>query len=801
MIRFYPAVVAGLLLTATDVWAQAPTAEGATLGWTFTASDLADLPTGGSLYSIFDTIAAEVISDRVDGGGLYTGEMARIGSHGSSWTQTTFRVGDADITNPYLGGTPLLVPLPYAWDRVDVTTGLMPAETNTPGTLVTLVPRAPSPTWIRTIEFTGAGPWLEGQQPSDPAPIARQQSWANGTVLLSGPLIPGRLGLAFTGTFTKSSRFERTEATELDSHLASAFAHVVFTPDARNTLDIVGWVEQSETPDVNRIAFDAPLTTDVSDAVHVQATWERRLSRTSWALFGDFSRRAQSNDLPTSGTFVVDRVIDGPVPDLVTPASGSVTTWSLGGRITPTPFPVGGRQHMIRGGIVVSGANATQQSTFTGDIGELVGGVPARVWRYASPAQPSDWHSTDLAVYASDAVALHPRVALDAGLRFEAAGGSAAGSASSISWANWYPRANLRWELTDYQHIAALVGFRRYGERLLLNELAEGDPSAPFGSIYQWPASANPSLPAPGARIGPVGPGTGNVPGVTGIDPALERPAIDELVVGFESRPRADAVIRLSAIVRREQQLLGVVAAGVPASEYVKTFIPDPGTDRAGGRPLAVYDRPVETFGQDQFRLVNVPNVDATFAGVDLTIQASLHRLSLIFGATAGRSEGVAGNVGFGPLENDYGVLGDVFIDPNARTYAKGRMFTERGYTIKTAGIFTLPWDVRVGYVARYQDGQHFARLVVVSGLNQGTEEIRAFQNGQTRFQMTPTLDLRVQRPFTVSGVHLAVLFDAYNVLNTGYEVEAYDVTGPDSRLTTAVQPARALHLGVRVTF
>ena len=789
------------MFTATDVWAQPPAPEGPTLGWTFSSSALADLPTGGSVYSIFDTIAAEVISDRVDGGGLYTGEMARIGSHGSSWTQTMFRIGDADVTNPYLGGTPFLVPLPYAWDRVDVTTGLMPAEANAPGTLVTLVPRAPSSTWIRTAEFMGGGPWLEGQQPSEPPAVARQQSWANGSVLLSGPLIPDRLGLAFTGTFTKSSRYERDDPNELDSHLVSAFAHVVFTPDARNTLDIVGWVEQSETPDANRNVFDAPVATDTSDAIHVQATWERRSSKASWAWFGDFSRRAQSNDLPTGGTFVVDRVLDGPIPDLLTPASGSVSSWSLGGRITAPPLTAANRQHVIRGGIVVSGANASVQSTFTGDIGELVAGVPARLWRYTSPAQASDWHSTDLAVYASDAIALHPRLALDAGLRFEAVAGSAAGSASSISWANWYPRANLRWELTDYQHIAAFTGFSRYGERLLLNELAEGDSSAPFGTVYQWPANANPALPSPGARIGPVGPGTGGVPGVTGIDPALQRPAIDELVVGFESRPNADAVIRLSALVRREQQLLGVIDAGVPPSDYVETFIPDPGTDRAGGRPLAVYNRPVGTFGQDQYVLVNIPTIDATFAGVDLTIQATLRRLFLMFGATAGRSEGIAGNVGFGPLENDYGVLGDAFTDPNARTYAKGRLFTERGYTIKTAGIFTLPWDVRVGYAARYQDGQHFARLVVVSGLNQGAEEIRAFQNGQTRFQMTPTLDLRVQRPFTLNGVHLAVLFDAYNVLNTGYEVEEYDVTGPDSRLPTAIQPPRALRLGVRVTF
>src|SRR5437773_2618214 len=82
--------------------------------------------------------------------------------------------------------------------------------------------------------------------------------------------------------------------------------------------------------------------------------------------------------------------------------------------------------------------------------------------------------------------------------------------------------------------------------------------------------------------------------------------------------------------------------------------------------------------------------------------------------ATAGRSEALSANVGFSPLENDHGVLGEVFLDPNARTFAQGRVFTERGYTIKTAGVFRLPWDLKLGYAARYQDGQHFARLVIV---------------------------------------------------------------------------------------
>lgn len=800
MIRFYPALVAVLLLTASNALAQTTTDKPA-LGSTFSVPVLADLPTGGSLYSIFDTIPGEVTTEHLDTGGMYTGEMARIGSHGSSWTQTLFRVGDVNVTNPFGGGTPLLVPLPYAWDRVDINTGLMPIETNAPGMAVTLVPRSPSRTWIRMFEFLGSGPaFMAGGEVTDPPAIARQHAWNNGTFLVSGPIVPNRLGLVLTGTLTKSTRLERDDPTLLDSSLGSVFTHLVFTPNTRDALHIVGWVEGSTTPDAYRTQFGQPLADDKSSAGDVQATWERSDSKLNWALYGNFGRRAQSNTLPTDGTFVVDRVYDGPIPDLLNPATGSEMTWSVGGRATLAPRTLSGRKHVVRAGLELSGANASLRSTFNGQIGELVAGIPARVWEFTSPDPGSDWSSTDFAIYAADTWILHPRFTLDGGVRFESVHGSAQGSASNVSWNNWLPRASMRWEFSNWAHIAAVSGFSRYGHRLLLNELAEGDPSAPFGNVFRW-NGANPQQPTPGVLIGPVGPGTGGNAGLASIDPALNRPYQDEFIAGFESRPRADTVIRLAALARRDRQVLGVMDVGVPASAYTKTVIHDPGDDHSQNQPLPVYNRPISTFGDDQYLLTNPPDNEATFVGVELTFQTTFPHLYIMFGATAGRSEAIAGNVGFGPLENDHGVLGDVYIDPNSGTYAKGRVFTERGYTMKSGGVVTLPWDVKVGYAARYQDGQHFARLVIVPGLNQGAEQIRAFRNGTTRFTMTPTLDLRLQKSFTLNSTRLSILMDVYNVLNMSYEVEEFPVTGPTSRLTSAVQPPLAMRLGFRYTF
>ena len=147
------------------------------------------------------------------------------------------------------------------------------------------------------------------------------------------------------------------------------------------------------------------------------------------------------------------------------------------------------------------------------------------------------------------------------------------------------------------------------------------------------------------------------------------------------------------------------------------------------------------------------------------------------------------------------GIIGELFTDPNAATNARGRLFTERGYTIKTAGTYHFPHDFRVGVVGRYQDGQHFARLVIVPDLNQGVEAIRAFVNGKTRFTYTMTFDARLQKGFTIGSRRLAFLVDAYNVFNTKTEIEEFPVTGPISRLTSAVRPPRSVHLGLKFDF
>jgi len=138
---------------------------------------------------------------------------------------------------------------------------------------------------------------------------------------------------------------------------------------------------------------------------------------------------------------------------------------------------------------------------------------------------------------------------------------------------------------------------------------------------------------------------------------------MDEIVFGFDGHPNSATFVRLSAMARRERQLLGVVDNGVPESSYALSHVDDPGVDLAGTQDdqlLPIFNRSPATFGRDTYALTNPADNEATLVGVDVNIQSHTNRLFYLVGATASRSEGLAGNRGF--LPSDTKTSGNVVV-------------------------------------------------------------------------------------------------------------------------------------------
>jgi hypothetical protein len=126
-------------------------------------------------------------------------------------------------------------------------------------------------------------------------------------------------------------------------------------------------------------------------------------------------------------------------------------------------------------------------------------------------------------------------------------------------------------------------------------------------------------------------------------------------------------------------------------------------------------------------------------------------------------------------------------------------LFYDRAFAIKVLGAYKGPGPLGASLVARYQDGQPFARVVIVPDLPQGAEGIPAIRRSEHRFTYTLTVDARIERSFRVGKGRLALAVEAFNLLDMKNEVEENVADGPSFRSVTAIQPPRAVRIGLRL--
>ncbi len=748
---------------------------GPAYGASFGAAPLRELPSGGGLWPLLETVEGSAVTDRIDAGGLYAGTPALLGAHGGSWTDTVYRLGELDATDPDRGGTPLFWPDTAALEGVQMDTALTPADSAGPGPVVVLEPRRPGSAWHGAAEATGAP---ASSRPAGPPPIARFASAADASLTADGPLLKDRLGLLVAGRFSQSRRLDRDQPDAVRSRVGSLLAHLVATPGARDEVRLLALVQHTDRP-------------DSAGFVQIQSVWERRAGPgLAWSLAGGYQHGAFQSE--ASGA-PLERLLDGPVPEQLLPGRATRARWDLAGRVERDL----GR-HALRLGASAERASAMATPSGIRVRPVLLDGAATHVWDYDYAGPESRRHSNDVALWASDRIAVADRLELEAGLRYERTTGSA-DRGGRIAWQGIDPRLQARWRLSP--SFVLFGGAGRYRHALPLRHLAFGDPAGPQGAVYLWQDANQDRVfqeSERGALVSRVGPGSAT------IEPGLKPPHTREAVVGFEARV-GPVRARLAGHYRKGRNLVESVNVGVPFASYQTSFLADPAGDILGpadDQLLPIRNRDPASFGQDRYLLTNPRDHSTLYEGVELEIDTHLgRRVWIRLSGAAFRADGYGSYRGFRASENDSGLVGETFDDPNADTHGRGRLFFDRAYTLKLAGTWRAPGDVRLGAAVRYQDGQPFSRLVIATGLNQGTEAIRAIPDGRSRFGYNLTLDVHLEKGFTLGRVRLAGVAGGWNLTSARREIEEYVVTGPRFRETTAVQPPRSFRFGARVEF
>ena len=800
LLCFGAAVATPVLGQTTSM--SSPTQTTPQLGSTLCAQTLDYLPLGENVFAALETTQSEAISDRFNASGLNIGQPARVGAFLGSWSQTSYRIGDIDITDPSGSGAPLLFPELAVWDCVNVATGLMPSEFNPPGLGITFFPKPligarPGMRWQTSVRGSVAGGGLASPTPAGSVPpIERLNQFGHTSVVTTGSLIPDRLGLTAGGSWARASKFLREVTPGADSDLASAFANLVYSPSPNTQSRTLGWVQQTTVPFAYAQLFPRDASTR-DRAVHLQSAFDSSLRSNRLHFSGGVTARSRHHDLADNSILTADRLTDGPIPAIASAADNQFAgRWMVRGRVEPKPIVSGNRQrHAVGFGGSVDRAFLRLSDQFIGTIGELVDRQPARRWFFSAPDEDSRRHATTVAAFATDQLTIGPNLTVDAGLRFESVTGRADSAATDVAWLTLLPRAVLRWSLGSKVIVG---GYRRAANQLNLDLLAFGDPNAQTATVTRF-------LTAPlaaAAIIDRVGPGTGGNPQFSTVNPNLKRPVTDEYVIGIESQRFGWLQIGATGTARREANAIAVADVGVPLTSYSTIGIPDPGHDFASpddDQVLTAYNRLPGSYGRNQYLVTNTTDPAATMFALKLWAYGATNKVLVLFGATASMANGAAANRGYGPLENDQDLVGELLTDPNATTFARGRLFSDRAFTAKWTTTYLFPKDIRLGVIARYQDGQPFARLVAVPDLNQGPELIRAYPNAGNRFTFTGTLDIRIQKGLTFGKQHLDGIIDFYNLATRSNEVEEYTVTGSNFRTPTAIEPPRSIHVGFRL--
>jgi hypothetical protein len=771
-------------------------------GTAFDTEALRALPSSRDAWSLLETAETSAVVDRLDNGGLWTGQAPRFNALGVSFAQTSVVFGGGDVSDPFGSGAPLLLPDLGALAGFDAVNAFASVEAAGSGPLLVLRPLRAGGVWRGTLEGAATPSGLQEDAPAGPPAIARYDSWRRGAFSLAGPLVPGSIGLALAGSATAVSRFERDESQTRDGRARSLLAHLTWS-GPRQEGRLLGLIQDTRRPDPARALFGNAARRDDSFA-HLQAGWTRRAAAGAAVHASVTYGRARSSAAGArEAVGTVEPLSDGPIPDMVVGGPGvrQRTAAALTFRAAPRAWRRS--LHAVSLGVEAGGEKAELAGSGPITIGERVGGRPARVWEFPARPAATRWSATELAAHVADRVRIGDRLVVEAGARLEStrAGGD---GPTRISWQAVSPRVRARATVDGRGTLAVFGGWARLRDRLSLRLLAFGDPSAPAATVSRWQDDGDRRF-TPGeqgrlvAYAGPGGPRSS-------IDPDLTAPRTDELLAGVEARLGPRVVVRFSGVDRRTRRGIESVNVGVPPDRYRTFTVFDVGGDFAqtgDDQQLPIRDRDPASFGEDRYLVRNEDGHGSRYQGVELAVELRpADDVSFRLGATAHRAEGSAAYRGFRSDENDPGLPGELFDNPNADTNANGRLFFDRAYTIKIAGWYgRVGRGPRLGAIVRYQDGQPFARLYVASEVAQGAEAVQAIPNGRSRFAYTLSLDARAEQGVDVGRVRISAVAEGFNLLGTAHEVEEDVLTGPGFRTPTAQQPPRAFRLGLRLDF
>ena len=785
--------------------------------------------------------------------GVADNRLDTVSQRAFSWTQTQFKLQGMDATDSYQPGVPVVLPDVQALEAVVVRSAFAQSTSSSPGTDVGLFLSEPGFSWHGSLSDASTGSALFSTNLPPPAGRGlvhqpHQFLWFTRDRFEIGGPITRWADIFASGAGQWASQTEPlSRASNERSRLLFGNARGRVRASARDQFDALY--------SGSRINL-----TDGGTPAGLEALTGNRMAP-SFVLPGgfpgepeadhlDFLQVGWTHQLSAASDLGVVQVRYGYAIahlDTSTASTGQSLIELLGGAVTGLP-PLGnlavrprhqieaawqsavlralGTRHRLVAGAGWKRSDVRNRfSTPSGMNLITANGAPAFVMEFNTPLDSRE-QVRSFSTHFADHVSLAPSLSLDLGARADFSRGSLpaqssprgyfastrvfAGQPDLIDWDNVSPRAGFAWQVPHSHGLVFRGTYFRVYVPLAGRYLDFGNPNSLGGSASRWVA--------PDPNV-PFGPGQqGNLLWRFGgpyssISPSLGRPYSDEFDLGGEFALSRRSFASIHLFRRDDKNRIAVIDTGVPASAFTPVSILDPGPDGIPGtfddQRLTVFAQNPATLGQDRYLLTNPAGLRMLHAGLAAEVGTQWRRLTLQASFVAEKSYGPT-NPGDAVYQNDPGVVGALFLDPNTAIHAAGRSFVDRAYVGKIQATYRLPRSCggfEMTSVVNYLDGLVFARQLLVAGLPQGAflvaTTVRGSPEGGNRAQYVINWNVHFSRSFGLPFGSIGIFTDVLNASNAGQKLQEIDLNGPffNLRLPAAIQTPRFVRIGFRYHF
>ncbi len=793
------------------------------------------LPVAHNLWALVENMDLSATTNRIDVGGLYSGIPALFSVRGgTSWTQSGYRLNGMDVTDPYGMGRPLLYPDFYGLEYTQLMNGGLPSYVVSPGGILNLITPEGGSRFHggisafylnHSLQANNITPQLELEGLSESNGF---HYMLDGNAHVSGPLIPQKLHFfASVSAFDLSRDIAELQEYDQSRLLSGTLGLTHFSDTSRLRFVWTGQTLAHDSYGAGRaVPFSATNLRDERFAV-AQLLWDKRLRPNHSIRLGlgfaqaDFLSEFQDSLPGPHGVDIFFGTPSGSAPLASEDRSRSLTLDLKGDLWLGSLL---GARHRVQYGFSWLTASASSQKEIWEDTHlRFQDDRALEVVFYNTPLKHYEsgslWN-----LYAQDSMIFPGLFTVYAGLglsgnkawvpdRESAFTTPLPGQDSSllgkgeIGWLNLAPRLGVSIPMTRSKSTVLKISYARYYNTLPLNYLTYGNPFSLSGLAYAWNDS-NQDGAFQGGEAGKLLRREG--PWYGAIDPEIRRPRTDEYSIGYSASFGKSWSFSLYGFTRNTTYVVHNQNVGVPFDAYTPEYHVDSGDDRIPNTYddllFTVFNQDPDTLGKDAYLLTNMePGTRNTvYFGADLNlIKRFGDRLTFQLSLTAIQADGHT-NPGNTEFENDDGVVGDLFYNPNNLINAKGRVRFDRAYTARLAIDYLAPYDIRLGMVIKYYDGQPFARKIIIDGFNQGPFTIQANPRGASRYEYNNTMDVRVEKILRLGNTsRLRVILDGFNIMNRNLTTEENVWTGPEypDRYATEIQSPRIFRLGLAYEF